>query len=214
MTVATEPVRFPSGDLTLVGVVHRPQGLGLAGVAVCHPHPLFGGDMENNVVVALCRALAGDGMVALRFNFRGVGGSGGSYGGGFGERQDARAALDFLAGRAEVDGGRLGLAGYSFGALVALSAAGERVRALAAVSPPAGGLDPTSFRGGVPTLLVSGDRDDISPPLRLPEIAASLGPRCEVRSVAGADHFWWGHEQALATAVLEFFQAQLMAPEL
>jgi len=214
MTVVTEPVRFPSGDLTLVGVVHRPQGLGLAGVAVCHPHPLFGGDMENNVVVALCQALAGGGMVALRFNFRGVGGSGGSYGGGFGERQDARAALDFLAGLAEVDGGRLGLAGYSFGALVALSAAGERVRALAAVSPPAGGLDPTSFRGGIPTLLVSGDRDDVSPAARLPEMAGSLGPPCEIRSVAGADHFWWGYEETLATAVLEFFRAQLMAPEL
>ena len=213
MTIATEQIRFPCGDLTLVGVVHRPQGLGLPGVAVCHPHPLYGGDMDNNVVVALCQALAGGGMVALRFNFRGVGGSGGSYGGGFGERQDARATLDFLAGLAEVDGGRLGLAGYSFGALVALSAADERVRALAAVSPPAGGLDPASFRPGIQTLLVSGDRDDISPALRLPEMAASLGPPCEIRSVAGADHSWWGYEETLARAVLEFFRAQLVAPE-
>jgi hypothetical protein len=169
--------------------------------------------MENNVVVAICRALAGGGMVALRFNFRGVGGSGGSYGGGLEEGQDARAALDFLAGLAEVDGGRLGLAGYSFGALVALSAAEERVRAVAAVSPPVGGLAPTSFRGGIPTLLVSGDRDDVSPALRLPGMAASLGPPCEIRSVAGADHFWWGYEETLATAVLEFFRAQLRAPE-
>jgi len=214
MAVVTEPVRFPSGDLTLVGVLHRPQGLGVPGVAVCHPHPLYGGDMENNVVVALCRALAGGGMVVLRFNFRGVRGSSGSYSGGFGERQDARAALDFLAGLTEVDSGRLGLAGYSFGALVCLSAAEERVRAVAAVSPPAGGLDPTSFRPGILTLLVSGDRDDISPALGLPEMAASLGPPCEIRSVAGADHFWWGYEETLATAVLEFFRAQLMAPEL
>jgi alpha/beta superfamily hydrolase len=213
MTVATERVRFPSGALTLVGVFHRPQGSGLPGVAVCHPHPLYGGDMENNVVVAVCQALAEGGIAALRFNFRGVGESGGSYGGGFGEREDARAALDFLAGLAGVDGGRLGLAGYSFGALVALSAGDERVRALAAVSPPAGGLDPTSFRRGIATLLISGDRDDVSPALRLPEMAASLGPPCEIRSVAGADHFWWGHEETLATSVLEFFRAQLMAPE-
>jgi alpha/beta superfamily hydrolase len=213
VTSATEPVRFPCGDLTLVGLLHRPQGSGLPGVAVCHPHPLYGGDMENNVVVALCRALAGGGMVALRFNFRGVGGSGGSYGGGFGERQDARAALDFLSGLTEVGSGRLGLAGYSFGALVALSAADERVRALAAVSPPAGGLDPAAFRSGIPTLLVSGDRDDVSPALRLPEMAASLGPPCEIRSVAGADHFWRGHEETLATTVLEFFRAQLRAPK-
>ena len=168
--------------------------------------------MQNNVVVALCRALAGGGMAALRFNFRGVGGSGGSYGSGLGEGQDARAALDFLAGLAEVDSRRLGLAGYSFGALVALSAGEERVRALAAVSPPAGGLGPAAFRRGIPALLVSGDRDDISPALRLPGMAASLGPPCEIRSVAGGDHFWWGHEETLATVVLEFFRAQFVAP--
>jgi pimeloyl-ACP methyl ester carboxylesterase len=70
------------------------------------------------------------------------------------------------------------------------------------------------LRRGIPTLLVSGDRDDISPSLRLPEMAASLGPPCEIRSVAGADHFWWGYEETLATAVLEFFRAQLGAPGL
>jgi hypothetical protein len=231
MSVVTEAVRFPSGELTLLGVLHRPGDSKLErrrpAVVVCHPHPLYGGDMENNVVVSLCRALAAAGMVALRFNFRGVGGSGGSHGGGIGERQDVLAALDFLAGVAGVDGGRLGLTGYSFGALVALGAAderacpsgppvrqaGRRVRALAAVSPPAGGLDATSSRPGVPTLLISGDQDDIAPAARLPEMAASLGPACEARSVAGADHFWWGYEEALATSVIKFLRARLLEPE-
>jgi alpha/beta superfamily hydrolase len=124
--------------------------------------------------------------------------------------------VDFLAGLDGVDGDCLGLAGYSFGALVALSAADERVRALAAVSPPAGGLDPTSVRQRVPTLLISGDRDDIAPAARLPEMAASLGfapEKDEVRSVAGADHFWWGHEETVATAVVEFLRARLLAGE-
>jgi alpha/beta superfamily hydrolase len=213
MSVVTEAVRFPSGELTLVGVLHRPQGSGLPAVVVCHPHPLYGGDMENNVVVSLCAVLADAGVAALRFNFRGVGGSGGSHSGGSGERQDARAALDFLTDLPEVDVGCLGLVGYSFGALVALSAADERVRALVAVSPPAGGIDATSFGLGIPTLLVSGDRDDIAPSARLPEMAASLGPACETLSVPGVDHFWWGHEEALATAVLEFFQGSLLARE-
>jgi len=227
MSVFTEAVRFPSGELTLVGVLHRPDDSNLEprtsnlgrlrpGVAVCHPHPLYGGDMENNVVVALCRALAEGGLAALRFNFRGVGGSSGAYGGGLGERQDARAALDFLAGLDGVDGDCLGLAGYSFGALVALSAADERVRALAAVSPPAGGLDLASVRQGAPTLLISGDRDDIAPAARLPEMAASMGllpAKHEVRAVAGADHFWWGHEETLAATVLEFLRARLLAGE-
>ena len=215
MSVVTEAVRFPSGELTLVGVLHRPGASALEcrspGVAVCHPHPLYGGDMENNVVIAICRALAEGGLGALRFNFRGVGASSGAFGGGLGERQDARAALDFLAGLDGVDGDCLGLAGYSFGALVALSAADERVRALAAVSPPAGGLDLASVRQGAPTLLISGDRDDIAPAAGLPEMAASLGRDCEVRSVAGADHSWWGHEEALAVAVLEFLRARLLA---
>jgi alpha/beta superfamily hydrolase len=169
--------------------------------------------MENKVVVSLCGALAGAGVTALRFNFRGVGGSGGSHGGGIGERQDVLAALDFLTGLREVDGGRLGLAGYSFGALVALTAADERVRALVAVSPPSGALDAASCRPGIPTLLVSGDEDDIAPAAGLPGMAASLGPACETRSVPGADHFWWGHEGALATAVLEFFRDRLLASE-
>jgi alpha/beta superfamily hydrolase len=169
--------------------------------------------MENNVVIAICRALAEGGLGALRFNFRGVGASSGAFGGGLGEGQDARAALDFLAGLDGVDGDCLGLAGYSFGALVALSAADERVRALAVVSPPAGGLDLASVRQGAPTLLISGDRDDIAPAAGLPEMAASLGRDCEVRSVAGADHFWWGHEEALAATVVQFLRAQLLPGE-
>ncbi len=213
MTAVTEPVRFRSGDLTLAGVLHQPQGSGLAGVEVCHPHPLFGGDMGNNVVLALCEALATGGMAALRFNFRGVGGSEGSHGGGIGEREDAQAALAFLADLPDVDEGRLGLAGYSFGALVALGAGDGRVRALAAVSPPTGGLDVASLRAGVPTLLISGDGDNIAPADRLPELAEALGQACHVRSVAGADHFWWGHEEALATAILGFFQERLSASE-
>ena len=213
MGFVTESVRFASGDLTLVGVLHRPEGSGLPGVAVCHPHPLYGGNMENNVVLALCRGLAEAGIAALRFNFRGVEGSGGSYGAGFGERQDAGAALEFLAALPEVDAGRLGLAGYSFGALVALGVSAEGLRVVAAVSPPSGGLDPASVRVRVPTLLISGDRDDIAPAHRLPEIAERLGRLCEVRSAAGADHFWWGHEEDLTTAVLEFFRAQILAPE-
>jgi len=217
MSIATEAVRFSSGELTLAGVLHRPGDSALEcrrpGVAVCHPHPLYGGDMENNVVMAICRALAEGGLATLRFNFRGVGGSSGSYGGGLGEVQDARAALDFLAGLEGVDGDCLGLAGYSFGALVALSTSDERVRALAAVSPPAGGLAPAFVRQGVPTLLISGDRDDIAPAAGLPEMAASLGRDCEVRSVAGADHFWWGREETVATAVVEFLRARLLAGE-
>ncbi len=90
-----------------------------AAVVVCHPHPRGGGTMDNNVVYRVARALADAGATVLRFNFRGVGRSSGSYDGGIGEEEDARAALDYLQGRAP--GVPLWMAGFSFGARVGLT---------------------------------------------------------------------------------------------
>ena len=87
----------------------------LPGVVVCHPHPLGGGNMNNNLVASVYLALIESGFVALRFNFRGVGNSEGSHAQGEKEPEDAEAALDLLKGRADVDADRLGMAGYSFG---------------------------------------------------------------------------------------------------
>src|SRR5438094_10616195 len=82
-----------------------------AGVVICHPHPLYGGDMDNPVVVRVQEVCAELGLATLRFNFRGVGGSGGTHGGGVAEQDDARIALDVLAqATGEVP---LAIAGYS-----------------------------------------------------------------------------------------------------
>lgn len=109
-------VTLQAGGLLLEGCLELPQGTGpVPGVVLCHPHPLYGGDMENNVIVAVGRALVRSGLAALRFNFRGVGRSQGEFAGGVGEQEDARAALSFLATRPEIDPARLGIAGYSFG---------------------------------------------------------------------------------------------------
>src|SRR4030042_2784931 len=150
-------VAFLSDGLRIEGILHRPAGASLYGaVAVCHPHPLYGGDMGNSVVVAICNGLVAEGMGALRFNFRGVGGSEGSFGGGGEERGDVRAALDYLEGEQAVDGGRIGLAGYSFGALVALAAVDERVRGVAAVSPPLAMQGLSAWELRCPALFVFG----------------------------------------------------------
>ena len=91
-------VRFPCGQLTLEGVLHEVESPSpVPAVVICHPHPLYGGDMDNNVVVAVAMGLARDGIAALRFNFRGTGDSDGAFGGGIGEREDVSAALAFLA---------------------------------------------------------------------------------------------------------------------
>ena len=86
----------PAGALE--GRLHLPEdGRPVAGVVVCHPHPLMGGDMNNNVVMGVCRELVGSGMAVLRFNFRGVGASAGTHDQGRGEVEDAREALRYLS---------------------------------------------------------------------------------------------------------------------
>ncbi|GAG53448.1 unnamed protein product [marine sediment metagenome] len=80
----TQEITFTSDGLALQGILHRPDSSPSSAVAVCHPHPLYGGDMHNSVVVALCRAAASRGIAALRFNFRGVGRSEGSFADGVG----------------------------------------------------------------------------------------------------------------------------------
>jgi alpha/beta superfamily hydrolase len=89
-------VTFPCGELKLEAAWHHPDGMGpFPGVVVCHPHPLHGGDMSNNVISAICETLAKHSIAALRFNFRGVGNSEGEFGGGYQEQDDIAAALTF-----------------------------------------------------------------------------------------------------------------------
>jgi alpha/beta superfamily hydrolase len=200
-------VTFPAGGLTLEGVFHRPEtGSSFPAVAVCHPHPLYGGEMHNSVVVAICEELASAGMGALRFNFRGSGASQGSFGGGIEERDDVQAALDYLEGAHGVDGGRMGLAGYSFGALVALTAVDERVRGVAAVSPPLAMQNLSEWELRCPALFVFGADDVIAPAERLEDIVPSLKGEYQKVIVPGADHFWWGREKVVAKKITAFFQ--------
>jgi alpha/beta superfamily hydrolase len=205
-------ITFASGELSLEGALHLPASSPLPAVAVCHPHPLYGGDMHNPVVVALCRAAAVRGIGALRFNFRGVGGSQGSFGDGVGERADAVAALAHLRQLPQVDAGRVGIAGYSFGAAAALLAADESLRAVVAVSTPtiARGLSEISIL--CPALLVVGEQDEVAPPSRLASLGQAVGAQAELAVVPGADHFWWGAEDRLAELVADFLARALTTP--
>jgi uncharacterized protein len=210
----SQKVAFSSDGLMLEGILHRPAGICLyPAVAVCHPHPLYGGDMHNSVVVAICEGLCAEGMGALRFNFRGVGGSEGSFGGGSEERRDVRAALDYLEGEPAVDGGRIGLAGYSFGALVALAVVDERVQGVAAVSPPLAMQDLSGRELRRPSLFVFGGEDAIAPADRLADLASALVGEHRTVVVPGADHFWWGQEEVLVKEVVAFFQGVMALGE-
>jgi alpha/beta superfamily hydrolase len=211
----------PAGDpgITLEGRLTPPlAGSGrAAGVVLCHPHPLYGGTMDNNVVASLVVSLAGAGFAVLRFNFRGVGRSSGSHAQGVGEVADAVAALDLLAAQPGVDDGRLGLAGYSFGAGVSLAVAGSdpRVRAVALVALPTQRLEGRHELDacGTPKFFVSGDRDHVSDLAALRAYAARVPPPSAVEIVAGADHFWSGHEAPMATAVTGFMGTAVGNPQ-
>jgi alpha/beta superfamily hydrolase len=196
-----EPIAFTSAGLSLEGIFAAPQGTPVgAGLVICHPHPLYGGDMHNNVVRALAEAFIAAGYAVLRFNFRGVGRSTGSYDGGFGEQDDARAALSWLATQAAARVDRVVLAGYSFGARVALAVAATdpRLRGLIAVAPPilrAETPRPTSFRG--PKIFISGEADPYAPPEALSLWLDGLPEPKRLVILRGADHFFLGQERAL-----------------
>ncbi len=211
--VAEKRVRFPCGDITLEGAWHWPPGEPpFAAVVVCHPHSLYGGSMHNVVVLALCEAICARGLAAFRFNFRGVGGSGGEFGGGTAERQDVAAALGFVSADEGVDAARLGLAGYSFGGGVALPVAleDERVQRLALVSPAlseAGWAQLERFSR--PKLVVVGGADSVIRLERFQQLAEAARNPDEYRSLVGADHFWLGREDELAALVADFFATGL-----
>src|SRR6185503_8227689 len=160
----TEPVSFrgPAGDIE--GLLDHPESAPRAVAVVCHPHPLQGGAMQNKVAYMLARAYNDMGALSLRFNFRGVGKSAGSFDQGVGETDDALAAMDWLL--AQHPGLPLWLAGFSFGSYVALRAQSQRpVQRLVTVAPAVMRFDSAAIVEPVcPWVLVQGDADDIVPP--------------------------------------------------
>ncbi len=162
---AEERVTFAAEDgVTLDGRWLVPEGARRL-VVLAHPHPRYGGDMDNAVVVALAKALVLRGVAVLRFDFRGVGRSEGSYDGGDRERLDLLAALRF--GASSLPGVTLGVAGYSFGSWVLARAltvdvASElEIDRVLFVAPAASFLDYLKGTAacGVPTGVIVGDRD-------------------------------------------------------
>lgn len=168
--------------------------------------------MHNNVVRALCAGLEERGLVAVRFNFRGVGRSQGVYGAGVGEQEDVRAVVTFVASLEGVAPHRLGLAGYSFGARVALLAcsADARVAALVAVSLPLDGQIAELLSGcATSKLFVWGREDHLAPPEAAARFLDQVATPRQHLFVSGADHFWQGQEEGLAAAAVEFLAASL-----
>lgn len=208
-------VSFESEGLQLQGCLELPQppdravGSACPGVLLCHPHPLYGGSMDSNVIIAVSHALAARGAAALRFNFRGVGQSQGSFAEGIGELADAFSALSYLSEREEIDKNRIGITGYSFGGMIAFSAGAKdaRVKAVAGISPvlPAGCLRGLSK----PALIIYGTGDDVVPAATIIHETKKMAFPGKVVAISGADHFWWGYEKEVAEKVADFMVTYL-----
>jgi alpha/beta superfamily hydrolase len=193
------PVTIQSAGLRLEGRLR--EGDGDVAAVVLHPHPQYGGDMDNHVVMTLCRAIANEGATTLRFNSRGTGQSGGAFDGGAGEADDARAVVADIRGRRP--GAKVVLAGYSFGAGIAASVAdGVDVSGLILVSLP-GQMAPRSLPDGVPAVLLTGDRDSISPPEAL---RALESPGRKLIVLPGVDHSWFPGADQLEEHVRAFIR--------
>ena len=202
--MAEEAIFFDSGNLKIEGLLENVQGE--KGVVVTHPHPLYGGEMRNNVVEAITQAYGEQGYSTLRFNFRGVGKSDGSYEDGKGEQEDVRSALNYLS---DLGKQRIDLAGYSFGAWV--NALGmeklEQARRIVMVSPPVNfvNFDFLKYNPKI-QLAIVGNRDDIAGYKTVEKLMREWNPEAIFRVIEGADHFYWGYTDVLKSIISEFLK--------
>lgn len=196
-----EPVEIEVGAVRLEARLANPSAP-TAGVALCHPHPLYGGDMDNPVVVRAAEVCREAGLATLRFNFRGVGKSGGIHDQGEGEQEDVLGALALL-GKALGPTTLLGVIGYSFGAWVGgrVACSHDRVGGVVLIAPPLAFYD-FAFLTGYPKtlLLLAGTRDPYCPRAEFEALGAGL-PGARARVIEGADHFFFGKLYPLGEAV-------------
>jgi hypothetical protein len=181
----------PAGAIE--AMIEWPDGAGGDIVAVCcHPHPLYGGTMQNKVVHTLARACQDQGVTSVRFNFRGVGASEGRHDDGVGESEDAAAVADHAM--RTTGASRLWSLGFSFGGFVAYRLATLRAAAaLVTVAPPVQRFDFTRLAvPRCPWLVAQGDADDIVDHERVLAWTESIVPAPEVEILTGAEHFFHG----------------------
>jgi hypothetical protein len=194
----------PAGDIEALVEIAAEGGAPQRFGVVCHPHPLYGGTLDNKVVHTLARAFVELGVPSIRFNFRGVGGSAGQYEEGRGETADALAVIAY--GRERWPGTSLWLAGFSFGGAVAVRAAAQSSpEKLVTVAP---GITRVAMDGvaspACPWLIVQGDADDVIEPTAVRDWANQQSPAPTLRLLTGAGHFFHGRLHELRQVVLDF----------
>ncbi len=201
-------INGPAGRIE--GRYHHSKDANAPIALLLHPHPQHGGTMNNKVVYTLFHAFVRQGFSALRFNFRGVGRSQGTFDRGEGELSDAASALDWLQTyNSNADACWIG--GFSFGAWIGMQLLMRRpeLDGFISVAPPAnmfefGFLAPCPASG----LIIQGDQDQLVPMEPVQKLVHKLmhqrDIRIEHRIIRGADHFFGNHLEELATVVDEY----------
>jgi alpha/beta superfamily hydrolase len=206
MLTTTDGVTLEAG----VGVPPTPRG----GMVVCHPHPLYGGDMDNPVVVRIVEVARSLDMASLRFNFRGVGRSTGAHGHGAAERHDVEAALSRITALLATDRG-IALAGYSFGAAMVGSVAPRHatLAGVALIAPPLARVEPQHWTSlsafGPRVLIVAGTDDELCPEDALSKLSQIL-PEASVHRIEGANHFFFGKLYPLGEALAAWLRGVVL----
>lgn len=183
---------------------------------VCHPHPLGGGTMHNKVVFKVAQTLQGMNIPALRFNFRGVGHSSGTYDEGRGEMDDVRYALEFMSRR--YPGVPVLIAGFSFGSYVGLRVAAidDRVTAMIGLGVPARMFAEDALQGShKPKLFVHGTADELAPYEQTCQWFENVPAPKRFFAIEGADHFFQGRLPEIQTLIVDFVRSlNVVQPEI
>jgi alpha/beta superfamily hydrolase len=205
-----EKVFIPSGGIQLEGLLSIQEAPSFrGGVMCCHPHPQYGGDMSHPVIATALEAAFQEGFSTLRFNFRGVGESEGSYDEGVGERQDVKAVADYFDSRLKSDPPLLILVGYSFGAWAGFPVAVEdkRFEGMVAIAPPLAIYDFGFLKGcKKKKLFIAGDGDSFCPASLLEGWYQQLEEPKSLVFIPGADHFLFFHTRFLIQPLREFLK--------
>lgn len=192
-------IAAPHGQLEII-VENDPQPHSLFGI-VCHPHPLYGGTMNNKVVTTTAKALQMRGLATVRFNFRGIGKSTGTYDEGRGELQDLLTVLQWL--ETHYAPKAIWLAGFSFGAHIAFQGSLHwPCQTLITIAPPIMRFDFSQTQQiNCPWWLIQGDKDEVVDPNEVFAWAESLGDRVNVIRIHDASHFFHGKLIELREAI-------------
>jgi alpha/beta superfamily hydrolase len=205
-----EKVFIPSGAIQLEGLLSIQEASSFrSGVICCHPHPQYGGDLYNPVIATAVEAASQEGFSTLRFNFRGVGESSGTYGEGVGEREDAKAAIDYLYSKLKNSNPSLILLGYSFGAWAGFPIViqDKRIQGMVAVAPPLGIYDFGFLKGcKKKKLFIVGNQDLFCPTSLLEKWFEQLDEPKFLNIIPETDHFFFFHHHLLIQPLREFFR--------